>query len=149
MPTPSARSRSRSGTDASKFDPDSPLPRYSRNQPEQERARERAIALARAREPQPLRQLAQRARRLCGASRWSARPRTIADEMQQWLETDAADGFIHRHVPPILPGGLDDFCFKLSCPNLPAGAGSSGASTRGTTLREKSGAWPRPKNRFF
>ena len=35
-------------------------------------------------------------------------PKTIADEMEEWLETKASDGFTIQF--PYLPGGLDDFC---------------------------------------
>ena len=41
------------------------------------------------------------------ASPWSARPKTIADEMEEWLVTEASDGFTIMF--PYLPGGLDDF----------------------------------------
>ena len=36
--------------------------------------------------------------------------KTIADEMEEWLKTEASDGFTIMF--PYLPEGLDDFCNK-------------------------------------
>jgi alkanesulfonate monooxygenase len=71
-------------------------------------------------------------------------PQSIADEMQQWLETGAADGFTIMF--PYLPGGLDDFCNRV-VPELQR-RGLFRTEYEGKTLRENLGL-PRPKNRFF
>jgi alkanesulfonate monooxygenase len=71
-------------------------------------------------------------------------PKTIADEMQEWLETEASDGFTIMF--PYLPGGLDDFVTRV-VPEL-QGRGLFRRDYEGTTLRDHLGL-PRPKNRFF
>jgi alkanesulfonate monooxygenase len=71
-------------------------------------------------------------------------PKTIADEMQEWLETEASDGFTIMF--PYLPGGLDDFVTQV-VPEL-QGRGLFRRDYEGMTLREHLGL-PRPKNRFF
>ena len=38
-------------------------------------------------------------------------PKMIADQMEEWLETEACDGF--NVMFPYLPGGLDDFVDKV------------------------------------
>ena len=43
--------------------------------------------------------------------RWSARRRTIADQMEEWLYSDACDGF--NIMFPYVPGGLDDFVDRV------------------------------------
>ena len=37
--------------------------------------------------------------------------KSVADEMEEWLMTDASDGFTLQF--PYLPGGLDDFCNQV------------------------------------
>jgi alkanesulfonate monooxygenase SsuD/methylene tetrahydromethanopterin reductase-like flavin-dependent oxidoreductase (luciferase family) len=71
-------------------------------------------------------------------------PRTIADDMEEWLRDDACDGFIVMF--PYLPGGLDDFV-SLVVPKLQQ-RGLFRREYEGKTLRENLGL-PRPKNRFF
>jgi len=68
----------------------------------------------------------------------------ISDEMEQWLTTEASDGFIIMF--PYLPGGLDDFCNKV-VPELQR-RGLFRKDYEGATLREHLGL-PRPENRFF
>jgi alkanesulfonate monooxygenase SsuD/methylene tetrahydromethanopterin reductase-like flavin-dependent oxidoreductase (luciferase family) len=68
----------------------------------------------------------------------------IADTMQSWLESGAADGFnIMFHT---VPGGLDDFV-ELVIPELQR-RGIFRREYAGTTLREHLGL-PRPENQFF
>jgi FMN-dependent oxidoreductase (nitrilotriacetate monooxygenase family) len=129
------------GVDARAFDPDGPLPDI----PETEHSksgRERAIAIAR-RENLTVRQLAQRLGGYGGAAIVGT-PRTIADEMQEWLETGACDGF--NVMFPYVPGGLDDFVDQV-VPELQR-RGIFRTEYEGTTLREHLGL-PRPENRFF
>lgn len=71
-------------------------------------------------------------------------PSSIADEMEQWLEADACDGF--NIMFPYLPGGLDDFVDRV-IPELQR-RGRFRREYEGHTLRENLGL-PRPKNRFF
>ena len=92
------------GTDASKFDPDGPLPEIPDSNASKS-GRERAIAAAK-RDNLTVRQLAQRMGGYSGLAMVGT-PKTIADEMEEWIETNASDGFTIMF--PYLPGGLDDF----------------------------------------
>src|SRR5271170_6304761 len=91
------------GHDASKFDPDEPLPEIPESNASKS-GRERAIALAK-RDNLTVRQLAQRLGGYSGLAMVGT-PSSIADEMEEWLETEASDGFTVMF--PYLPGGLDD-----------------------------------------
>ena len=70
-------------------------------------------------------------------------PSSIADQMQEWLEKEAADGF--NILPPILPGGLDEFV-DLVVPELQK-RGIFRTEYEGKTLRENLGL-KRPVNQF-
>ena len=129
------------GVDARAFDPDGPLPEI----PETEHSksgRERAIAIAR-RENLTVRQLAQRLGGYGGAAIVGT-AQTIADEMQEWLESRACDGF--NVMFPFVPAGLDEFVDQV-VPDLQR-RGIFRTEYEGTTLREHLGL-PRPENRFF
>ncbi|WP_206667645.1 LLM class flavin-dependent oxidoreductase [Muricoccus nepalensis] len=130
------------GTDASAFDPDGPLPESIPETNASKTGRERAIELAR-RENLTVRQLAQRLGGYAGAAMVGT-PARIADEMQEWLENGACDGF--NLMFPYLPGGLDDFAGKV-VPELQR-RGLHRTEYEGRTLRENLGL-PRPANRFF
>ena len=129
------------GHDASKFDPDRPLPDIPETNASKS-GRERAIALAK-RENLTVRQLAQRLGGFAGLS-FVGTPRTIADEMEEWLFSDGSDGF--NVMFPYLPAGLDDFVDKV-VPELQR-RGIFRREYEGRTLRENLGL-PRPANRFF
>jgi len=129
------------GCDASKFDPDRPLPEIPESN-ESKSARERAIAMAQ-RDNLTVRELAQRLGGYAGLAMVGT-PQTIADEMEEWLRSDACDGFIIMF--PYLPGGLDDFVDKV-VPELQRRS-LFRREYEGTTLRENLGL-PRPRNRFF
>jgi len=129
------------GHDASKFDPDGPLPEIPESNASQS-GRERTIALAK-RENLTVRQLAQRLGGFGGLAMVGT-PQTIADQMEDWLETEASDGFTVQF--PYLPAGLDDFVDKV-VPELQR-RGIFRREYEGKTLRENMGL-PRPKNKFF
>jgi alkanesulfonate monooxygenase len=92
------------GHDASKFDPDGPLPDIPESNASKS-GRQRAIDLAR-KENLTVRQLAQRLGGHAGLAMVGTAV-SIADEMEEWIETEASDGFTIQF--PYLPGGLDDF----------------------------------------
>jgi alkanesulfonate monooxygenase SsuD/methylene tetrahydromethanopterin reductase-like flavin-dependent oxidoreductase (luciferase family) len=129
------------GHDASGFDADGPLPDIPESNASKS-GRQRAIDLAR-RENLTVRQLAQRLGGYSGLSMVGTSA-TIADEMEEWLAAEAADGFIIMF--PYLPGGLDDFVERV-VPELQR-RGLFRREYEGSTLRENLGL-PRPKNRFF
>jgi alkanesulfonate monooxygenase len=129
------------GTDASRFDPDGPLPEIPETNASRS-ARERTMALAR-REKLTVRQLAQRVGGYSGLA-FVGTPLTIADEMEEWLFTDASDGF--NIMFPYVPGGLDDFVGRV-VPELQR-RGIFRREYEGRTLRENLGL-PRPANQFF
>ena len=94
------------GHDASRFDPDKPLPADIPESNASKSARQRVVEMA-EREGLTVRQLAQR----LGGYSGSRHGRHAADhrrQMEEWLDTDASDGFTIMF--PYLPGGLDDFC---------------------------------------
>lgn len=129
------------GTDASKFDPDGPLPEIPESN-QSKSGRERAIALAK-RENLTVRELAQRLGGYAGLAMVGT-PRTIADQMEEWLVERGSDGF--NVMFPYLPEGLDDFVDKV-VPELQR-RNLFRREYEGKTLRENLGL-PRPRNRFF
>ncbi len=129
------------GVDARTFDPDAPLPEIPQSNASQS-GRERAVALAK-RENMTVRQLAQRLGGHGGLAMLGT-PKMIADQMEEWLLTEASDGFTLQF--PYLPMGLDDFVDRV-VPELQR-RGLFRKEYEGTTLRENLGL-PRPPNRFF
>ena len=129
------------GTDASAFDPDAPLPEIPETNTSQS-GRERAIRLA-EKENLTVRQLAQRLGGYSGLAMVGT-AKTIADQMEEWLEVRGCDGF--NIMFPYLPEGLDDFVGKV-VPELQR-RGIFRTKYEGATLRENLGL-PRPKNQFF
>jgi FMN-dependent oxidoreductase (nitrilotriacetate monooxygenase family) len=130
------------GVDASRFDPDGPLPNDLPETNQSRSGRERVITLAR-RENLTVRELAQRLGGYGGLA-FVGTPSTIADQMEEWLTTEACDGF--NVMFPFLPQGLDDFVDKV-VPELQR-RGVFRREYEGMTLRENLGL-PRPENRFF
>ena len=129
------------GHDVSAHDPDGPLPDIPETNASRS-ARQRMIDLART-ENLTIRQLAARAGSYAGLA-FVGTPRTIADEMERWLLTNASDGF--NIMFPWLPGGLDDFTRRV-VPEL---------QDRSLFRRDYDGATlrhhlrlARPANRFF
>ena len=131
----------RLGTDASKFDLDAPLPPIPETNAGQS-GRAAAIALA-EREHLTVRQLAQRGAGYGGLTLVGT-PAMIADQMEEWLTSNACDGF--NVMFPFLPAGLEDFVNKV-VPELQR-RGLFRREYEGATLRENLGL-PRPENRFF
>jgi alkanesulfonate monooxygenase len=129
------------GTDASGFDPDGPLPEIPQTNASQS-GRERVVAMAK-RDKLTVRQLAQRVGSYGGLAMMGT-PEMIADQMEEWLTTNASDGF--NMLFPYLPEGLDDFV-DLVVPELQR-RGIFRREYEGKTLRENLGL-PRPENRFF
>ncbi len=128
------------GTDARKFDLDAPLPAIPESN-ESKSSRDGAIALA-ARENLTVRQLAQRLGGFSGHAILGA-PEAIADEMEEWLESTACDGFTVMF--PYQPGGLEAFVDRV-VPELQR-RGIFRSEYEGQTLRENMGL-PRPENQF-
>lgn len=129
------------GHDASRFDPDGPLPAIPESNASKS-GRERIVELAR-REKLTVRQLAQRVGGYGGLA-FVGTPATIANQMEEWLYTEACDGF--NVMFPYLPAGLDDFVDRV-VPELQR-RGLFRREYEGATLRENLGL-PRPQNRFF
>jgi FMN-dependent oxidoreductase (nitrilotriacetate monooxygenase family) len=129
------------GHDVSKLDPDGMLPEIPETNASRS-GRERIVELAR-REELTVRQLAQRVGGYSGSA-FVGTQTTIADQMEEWLLTDACDGF--NVMFPYLPGGLDDFVDRV-VPELQR-RGLFRSEYEGATLRENLGL-PRPDNQFF
>src|SRR5271168_3553658 len=131
----------RLGVDASGFALDEPLPDIPQSNASHS-SRDGLVALAR-REKLTVRQLAQTAGSY-GGFQIVGTPTDIADTMQEWLETEASDGFnVMFHT---VPSGLNEFV-ELVVPELQQ-RGLFRHEYEGTTLREHLGL-PRPDNQFF
>ena len=130
------------GVDARKFDPDKPLPDDIPETEASKSGRDRVIELGK-RENLTVRQIAGRLGGYGGLGMLGT-PAMIADQMEEWLATEACDGF--NVMFPYLPGGLDDFVVMV-VPELQR-RGHFRTEYEGTTLRENLGL-PRPENRFF
>ncbi len=129
------------GVDASGFDPDGQLPPIPETNASKS-GQQRLVEVA-TRDRLTVRQLAERVGGYGGLS-FVGTPQTIADKMQEWLETEGCDGF--NIMFPFLPQGLDDFVDRV-VPELQK-RGIFRTEYEGHTLRENLGL-PRPQNRFF
>src|SRR6266566_4223051 len=129
------------GHDASGFDLDGPLPDIPESNASKS-GRQRVLDRAR-RDNLTVRQLA----RIAGSYGGLALVGTaemIADQMEEWLYSDACDGF--NIMFPYVPGGLDDFVDRV-VPELQR-RNLFRREYEGKTLRDNLGL-PRPENRFF
>lgn len=88
-----------------------------------------------------IRQLYQKIAGARGHREIKGTPEQIADQMQEWFENGAADGF--NIMPPYLPGSLEDFV-DLVIPVLQQ-RGLFRTEYTGSTLRENLGL-QRPAN---
>ena len=129
------------GHDASSFDLDGPLPDIPESNASKS-GRERVIERARS-DHLTVRQLAQIAGSYGGLALVGT-PAMIADQMEEWLFSQACDGF--NIMFPYVPGGLDDFVSQV-VPELQR-RDLFRREYEGNTLRENLGL-PRPENRFF
>ncbi|WP_428486698.1 LLM class flavin-dependent oxidoreductase [Rhodopila sp.] len=129
------------GCDASQFDLDAPLPEIPETN-QTKSGRQRVIDRARQ-DNLTVRQLAQIAGGYGGLSLVGT-PTMIADSMEEWLLSEACDGF--NIMFPYVPGGLDDFV-DLVVPELQRRS-LFRREYEGQTLRENLGL-PRPNNQFF
>jgi FMN-dependent oxidoreductase (nitrilotriacetate monooxygenase family) len=100
------------------------------------------VALAR-RENLTIRELANRAVHSRGKGMVKGTPEQIVDQMQEWFEGGACDGF--NIMPPYLPGGMKDFV-ELIVPELQR-RGLLRREYEGTTLRDHLGL-ARRENRY-
>jgi FMN-dependent oxidoreductase (nitrilotriacetate monooxygenase family) len=129
------------GFDVSGHDPDGPLPEI----PETEAGgsqRERMVNLARGK-GLTIRELARAAGSYSGFA-FVGTATSIADEMQEWLESEASDGF--NVMFPWIPGGLDEVVDRL-IPELQRRS-LFRREYEGRTLREHLGL-SRPSNPYF
>jgi alkanesulfonate monooxygenase len=131
------------GFDVSKLDLDGPLPDELPPSNASHTSRQKLVDMARS-DKLTVRQLAQYVGGAFGTLEMIGTPAMIADQMQEWLESRACDGF--NVMFPYLPGGLDDFVDQV-VPQLQR-RGLFRRDYEGTTLRQHMGL-PRPGNRFF
>jgi len=139
-------------TDLSGHDPDGPLPDFDPVVSDVEGLFSKGRASVRQFAKDPI-GLARKWREVAEAKGWSSRevvmhmtsrqsfvgsPRTIADEINRFVQTDACDGFIL--VPHLVPGGLDPFVDKV-VPLLQE-LGVYRTEYTGATLREHLGLAP-------
>jgi alkanesulfonate monooxygenase SsuD/methylene tetrahydromethanopterin reductase-like flavin-dependent oxidoreductase (luciferase family) len=103
---------------------------------------ENVTAMAR-REKLSIRQVATRVAGARAKAVIRGSPRTIADYMEDWFRNGGCDGF--NIMPPVLPGGLDDFV-DLVIPELQR-RGLFRSEYEGKTLRDNLGL-KRPASRY-
>lgn len=122
--------------DLSQYPVDGPLPELPEiEQVNGTKSRFQLIKDIADREGFTIRQLYQHIAGARGHREIKGTPVQIADQLQEWFENGAADGF--NIMPPYLPGGLDDFV-DLVIPELQK-RGLFRTEYTGTTLREHLG----------
>ena len=131
----------RTGLDLTGCDVDGPLPPINPNQAISSRAS--LLSDMARRENLTIRQLYTQIAGGRGHFDVCGSASTVADVMQNWFETGAADGF--NIMPPVMPGGLDDFV-DLVTPELQS-RGLLRTQYEGATLRDRLGL-RRPVSRY-
>lgn len=126
------------GQDVSGFPLDGPLPDLP--EPENGKGRWKQLTDLARRENLTIRQLFLRFNAVRGHRVVIGTPVDIADQIQDWFERDAADGF--NLIPPLLPSSLGEFV-DLVVPELQR-RGLFRTDYEGTTLRDHLGL-PRPQ----
>jgi alkanesulfonate monooxygenase len=127
------------GHDVSAYPLDGPLPDLP--EPENGKGRWRQLTALARRENLTIRQLFLRFNAVRGHRVVLGTPVDIADQIQDWFERDAADGF--NLIPPLMPSSLTEFV-DLVVPELQR-RGIFRRDYEGTTLRDHLGL-PRPVN---
>lgn len=129
------------GADLSAYGPDDKMPDLDLTNGGQW-VQQQLVAMARA-EDLTLGELARRASVSRASFAMAGTPEQVADMMEDWFRSKAADGF--SLSPNYLPGGLDDFVDQV-VPILQK-RGLFRTEYEGATLRENLGL-PRPENSF-
>ncbi|MBX6385278.1 MAG: NtaA/DmoA family FMN-dependent monooxygenase [Microbispora sp.] len=139
------------GRDLSGYDPDGPLPDVEPNLDEGvakghaafRRDRGELVAKWRALAEEKNLSIRELAIEVSSRQTFIGTPQTVADQINHFVQTDAADGFIF--VPHLTPGGLDELVEKV-VPLLQE-KGVFRADYTGTTLRDHLGLAPRTPHR--
>ncbi|TQE91910.1 LLM class flavin-dependent oxidoreductase [Ureibacillus terrenus] len=132
------------GVDLSGYPVDGPLPELPDvSEINGIKSRSQLVRDLAERENLTIRQLYQRIAGARGHREIIGTPEQIADQLQEWFENEAADGF--NIMPPTYPDGLDDFV-ELVIPELQR-RGLFRTEYEGSTLREHLGL-KRPANQF-
>lgn len=129
------------GIDFSKYPLDGPFPDLPLIEGAQ--SRQKLLTDMAKRENLSIRQVYQRAASARGHLTILGTPKTIADELEEWFQNEAADGF--NIMPPVLPSSLDEFV-NLVIPELQR-RGLFRTEYEGNTLRENLGL-KRPVNQY-
>jgi alkanesulfonate monooxygenase len=130
------------GIDFSEYGPDDPFPEIAIT--EGPKSRQKLISDMAKAENLTIRQVYQRLAGARGHLFVVGTPSSIADQLQEWLEKEAADGF--NIMPPLLPTSLEDFV-DLVIPELQK-RGIFRTEYEGKTLRENLGL-KRPANQYL
>lgn len=131
------------GFDLSSYPVDGPLPELPAVEQVDFKSRFQLIKDLADREGLTIRKLYQRIAGARGHREILGTPVQVADQLQEWFEAEAADGF--NVMPPYLPGGLEDFV-DLVVPELQR-RGLFRTEYEGKTLRDNLGL-SRPDNYY-
>lgn len=126
------------GVDFSKLDPNGPIPSFGQNEEDKTDPNTRANILKGIVEKNGYTKVHELYEHIAGARGHReivGTPEQIADQLQEWFENDAADGF--NIMPPTFPGGFNDIV-NLVIPELQR-RGLFRTEYEGTTLRENLG----------
>ena len=130
-------------TDAGELDPDKPFPIERIPLTAKRTTVQNIKEVIERNKDMTVRQLWQRFSGARGSIQLVGTPQQIANELELWFSTKAADGFIIQ--PSVLPGGLDDFV-ELVVPELQR-RGLYRREYQGTMLRDHLGL-RRPASRY-